>query len=295
MQSANKLYILLALAVYMASVAVYGLRWVIVLRRAGVRLRLRDAVEAYLAGILVNNITPSARAGGELMRIAYAYVKTGAAPAKLLNSVVFERISEAVPVVAIAVAALVEVLLSGGRARGLIIGVALMLAAIGLGAKYWDRLLEMASGRLGFSYDPGSEAALQRLLRDRRLLTVAAALGAAVWVMDILRLYLEALAVGWRAPLGHFVTASFLYLIIGLVAVTPGGVGIVEGGLAATFIALGAEPKQALAITIIERLISYVIASVLGLVVTLIGGGGRAWTLLKSRWRRTGFTPRLGA
>lgn len=262
------------------------------LQRAGVRLRLRDSMAAYLASILVNNITPSARAGGEFMRILYAYVKTAAPPVKLLNTVAFERICEAIPVIALAIVSIAEALLSGDRPLGMLLGFVLIVVATIVGIKYWDRILAIAAKRLGFDSQLDAEASVRRLISYRGLFAATVALSALVWVLDVLRLYVAALAVGWKAPLLRFALASVMYLVVGILAVTPGGLGIVEGGLTAVFVALGAEPSVALALVMIERLISYGFASLVGLLVVVIGGGPQAWTLLKSRWHRTGFTPR---
>lgn len=283
---------MLALLLYFVSVLIYAVRWVIVLQRAGVGLRLRDSMAAYLASILVNNITPSARAGGELMRILYAYVKTGAPLVKLLNTVAFERICESIPVIALAFVSISEALLSGNRPLSVLLGSVLIVIATIVGVKYWDRILTIAAKRLGFDDQLDTEASVRRLISNKGLFAATIALSALVWVFDILRLYAAALAVGWKAPLLRFALASVMYLVVGILAITPGGLGIVEGGLTAVFVALGAKPSVALALVMIERLISYGFASLIGLLVVVIGGGPQAWTLLKSRWRRTGFTPR---
>lgn len=285
-------YVLFTLILYITSVSIYAVRWIVVLRKVGVKLRFRDSFAAYLASILVNNITPSARAGGEVMRIAYAYIKTSTPMIKLLNTVAFERICESVPVISLAAIAIFEALVAGDKPIGIIIEFFLIVAGVATSVKYWDKILAIAARKLGFGNNLDSSVSIKRLVKDRSLFIVTVVLSSIVWVLDVLRLYTAALAVGWEAPPLRFALASVMYLVVGLLAVTPGGIGIVESGLTAVFIALGASPSVALATVMIERLISYGFASLIGLLVIIASGGPQAWTLLRSRWRQTGFTPR---
>ncbi len=281
------------MGVYFLSVLLYALRLKIVLRYIGIKVSIFDAIAAHLLTVTVNNLTPSAKTGGEVARAAYVYAKTRASLANIVTAIAFERLSEAFPVTALALIALYAALIS--HSVNVYIVAAVMLPVIGIivGIKYWDKFMEYAlrkSEELGFVMINEKEelASLRKMTRNYTLLFIAVTLSTFVWILDIIRLYVIGLSVGWKAPFFRFMLLSILYLIIGLFAITPGGLGIVEGGLAAVLVALGAPANKAIAITIIERLISYGIATLTGSIVATLTGGWQAWKLLRSRWRRTG-------
>ncbi len=265
----------------------------IVLRYVGIRISVLDAIAAHLLTVTVNNLTPSAKTGGEVARAAYVYAKTKASLANIVTVIAFERLSEAFPVTALALIAFYAALMSHSVNVYIVAAVMLPILGIIIGFKYWDKFMEYVlnkSEELGFIMLNEEEelASLRKMAKNYTLLAIAVTLSTFVWILDILRLYVVGLSVGWRAPFFRFMLLSILYLIIGLFAVTPGGLGIVEGGLTAVLVALGAPANKAIAITIIERLISYGIATLTGGIVATLTGGWQAWKLLRSRWRRTG-------
>jgi uncharacterized membrane protein YbhN (UPF0104 family) len=104
-----------------------------------------------------------------------------------------------------------------------------------------------------------------------------------LWIQDVLRLACAALAFGVALPLTRLAALAVLAMIGGLVP-TLGGLGAVEGGLMAGLVAFGVEVPTAVAITAVERSISYGFSTAAGvLVVTLLGGR----SLLRAMWRRT--------
>ena len=294
-RSANLYYFLIALAVYLLSILLYALRLKIVLKYIGIKISILDAIIAQFLTITVNNITPSAKTGGELARAAYVHAKTKASLANIITAIVFERISEAFPITALALIAFYAALISHRVSIYVIAAIMLPVLGIILGIKYWDKFMEYLlrkSEERGLTLINEEEelTSLKEMIKDYKLLLLAIGLSSCVWVLDVLRLYIIGLSVGWHAPLFKFMLLSVFYLIIGLFAITPGGLGIIGGGLTAVLVALGAPADKAIAITIIERLISYGIATLTGGIIATLSGGWQAWKLLRSRWRRTGST-----
>ena len=284
----------LVIAIYLASVGVYAARLYLILRRLGIRCSYFDCVIAYMISILVNNVTPAAKAGGEFARVAYISSRAGLqSTALLINAVAYERVTEAIAVALLALYAVLTGIASNMRPLW---GLALVtVAGLVVVERYWDRLLEVAARRLPQRYSDMLglvEAArgmqMRRLLRDRVLLPVAVTLSLLVWVMDAARIRLIALGLGYSLSLDAAIVVSLLYLAVGLVAVTPGGLGIVEGGLAAALASMGIPLSGAVAVTLIERLISYGLGTALGLLALLSTGGRGAWRRLRSRWYLTG-------
>lgn len=77
----------------------------------------------------------------------------------------------------------------------------------------------------------------------------------------------------WQA-----IPLSMVALLGGLFP-TIGGLGAVEGGLTAALCLFGVELDKAIAITALERGISYVLATSVGGLVLLLIGGGELWRL----------------
>jgi uncharacterized protein (TIRG00374 family) len=90
-------------------------------------------------------------------------------------------------------------------------------------------------------------------------------LSAANWLLDVVSLALAFLTVGGRVPWGAVLLAFAGTKVVSSVGITPGGLGIVEGGLVATFVAYGSRGSVAVAAVLVYR----------GL--TLIGLVGLGW------------------
>jgi len=84
----------------------------------------------------------------------------------------------------------------------------------------------------------------------------------AAWVFEALRLFTVAHALAGGTPaLDNFnvVTAVFAMVTSSILTLvpTPGGLGAVEGGLTGILIFVGLQPGIALAIVIMDRIVSY--------------------------------------
>jgi uncharacterized membrane protein YbhN (UPF0104 family) len=109
--------------------------------------------------------------------------------------------------------------------------------------------------------------------------TVAAGLGfsALVWIEDIFRL----MAVGraFDVPLSLSQGAALVVVgVFGGFVPTIGGLGAVEGALVGTLLLFEVPLETAIAITTLERAISYGFSTGLGGLVVILSGGRRLWT-----------------
>ncbi len=107
-------------------------------------------------------------------------------------------------------------------------------------------------------------------------------LSALNWLLDVACLGLAFLAVGGRVPWGAVLLAFAGTKVVSSIGITPGGLGIVEGGLVATFVAYGVPGGTAVAAVIVYR------------ALTLIGLVGVGWVvagLLAVQARRTRHAP----
>jgi uncharacterized protein (TIRG00374 family) len=87
-----------------------------------------------------------------------------------------------------------------------------------------------------------------------------------IGVSDIIRLSAIFLALGYRPALSTLLVASSLEIIVGLVPLLPGGLVLVEGSLISILALLGIPLDVAMAATLIERGITFILS-------TIVGGG----------------------
>lgn len=270
-------YLFLALLTYYLSVVVYALRWKLVLRGMGKDAPLLELLKAILASIFMNNVTPTSRGGGEVLRIAWISKRKGIPLGISTTSVVYERILESIPVFALFLVGMFY--FSQVPETAAFIVMALIIAVW----VKWDWFVKLSFKlfRKGVS-----EEEVERIasLKDKHHITLGGiVLSSCVWILDVVRLKLVTLAFGLHLGWGLLVVISVANLILGLIAFTPGGIGIVEGGLVGVLIHFGIPMALAVPITLLERFISYVMSSLVGFFVLVTSGGWGIWRALKSQ------------
>jgi uncharacterized protein (TIRG00374 family) len=92
-----------------------------------------------------------------------------------------------------------------------------------------------------------------------------AVLAALIWLMDGLRVYLVAEALGADLTLAEAVVVSLLSALVTIVPFTPAGLGVVEGFMIWLLLQVGVMQDTAAAIALIDRSITYLSLIVVGL------------------------------
>ena len=276
--TASLKYLALAFVTYYVSVVIYGVRWKLVLKGVGRDAPLGELVKATLASIFMNNVTPLSRSGGEILRMAWVSKKANIPTGVSAVSIVYERILETIPVFALFLVGMSY--FSSEEPLPLVV---LGIAGIALIWIKWDSFVRL-SLRLFRTQVTEEEMEKIASLRGMHNLNLAAiTLSSSIWLLDVVRLKLIALAFGLNLPWSLMAVISIANLLLGLVAFTPGGIGIIEGGLIGTLTYFGVPTALALSITLLERFVSYVASSLVGLAVLLTSGGVEIWKALKSQ------------
>jgi hypothetical protein len=266
-------YTVAAVSLYALSLVIGGLRWQVILRGMGHEVRLREAVLTNLTSIFVNNITPG-RVGGEVFRVAMLRQRAGIDVATLTVSLGYDRLADLVPVAVMIVLSLptLRQVLSG--ARSVLMGVAVL--ALVLALVIWA----LRRARSSAAWLARWRERFSTFQVGRTAMAWAVVWAVCIWAMDLGRLLIVAAAFGVSISPLQAITLSVVAVLGGLLP-TIGGLGAIEGGLTAALVLYGVSLEQALAITLLERAISYALATLVGGVTLLLLGGGKLWRLTR--------------
>jgi putative heme transporter len=83
-------------------------------------------------------------------------------------------------------------------------------------------------------------------------------LSAVNWLLDVVSLAFAFKAVGGAVPWGAVLLAFAGSKVVSSIGITPGGLGIVEGGLVAVFVAYGVNGSTAVAAVVVYRALTFV-------------------------------------
>ena len=243
-----------------------------VLRLTGAKLAMPGLLFLSLANDAIANTVPGGPAVSSAYRYRY-YRKHGASSEGAGWTIFTVLIAQAI---AMSLILLVGVLIAlagsatGANTRTAIAGMVIIIAAIAVLARR-DLVLRVAAatvrvlGRAGIG--ERIAATLERM-RQIPLGTWQAAwvvvLAAGVWLADFGCLLFAFRAVHAAIPWSGVLLAYCVADIAGMLPVVPGGIGIVEGSLAAIMAAYGADRASALAATLSFRLVSFWLAIVVG-------------------------------
>jgi glycosyltransferase 2 family protein len=279
--------VLAAFVVYYAGFPLRGWRWTKLLR--GVGYKVKDGTEILFLSWLVNCIVPAKL--GDLYRAYLLKENSSVSATKTLGTVFMERILD---LIVIAVLGLMAgyIRFRGSLnnlpptaqfifALGVIVVVLLIVALVAMRnfgrrviavlplphkvVDFYDRFEEGVFGSVGI-----------------RRLPVLGAMSVMIWATEAMRLYLVVRALGFSDVDLGLSGAMFVALIGSLltaVPFTPGGLGLVEGGMGLVLTKVfNADPSHALAIILVDRTISVFSIVVLGSIAYVLSskprGGG---------------------
>jgi glycosyltransferase 2 family protein len=267
-------YFFLAFLAYLLSVYLFAVRWQKVLNSIDYELKAVDLVPVIFGGIFANNLTPASRAGGEPLRIFWINKKFGINYTDGFISILFERLVEAIPISVLLIYVVysfpsLEIKFLPVRNSLTLNSTYLLLLGLfvaGLALWYFREKLSSPLNRVKMHWR-----------KLRKSFTAVLLLSSGVWVLDVIRLKLIALALDLPLSLHLIATVSILYLVLGSLPITPGGLGIVEGGLISILLYFGLPLASASSFVFLERVISLGLSSVIGFFYLFYYGGFKIW------------------
>ena len=270
---------MLASSAYLLSVYFFAVRWQQVLSSIGYNLKAVNLLPIMFGAAFVNNITPASRTGGESLRIVWANRSFGITYTHALITIIFERLVEAIPVALL----ILYVLYLSPSFESLLL---LQKKILPLNSSLVWIVILIGTGIVVLFFLKKSSFFVRKLYQDWKQLNRSFApvllLSCGVWALDVIRLKLVASALSLPMPLDIIIVFSVLYLILGCLPITPGGLGIVEGGLVSLLLYFGLSPASAGSFVFLERFVSYGLSSLIGILYLFYYGGFKIWKDTKS-------------
>jgi glycosyltransferase 2 family protein len=274
-------YVILAVLVYLLSVYLFAIRWQQVLACIGYDLKATSLTPIYFGAIFINNVTPGGNmAGGEYFRIYWANKSLGIRFIDALKTIFFERLVEVIPVAALFIYILYSF-------PSLEIKFLPQINHLTLNSINLLLLVFLAGGMIIWYFQERFNSFLLNVKQNwkqlKRSFFPVLFLSCGVWTLDIIRLKLVALALNINIPLKLIVTVSILSFLLGALPLTPGGLGIIEGGLISVLLYLGLPLGPAGSFVLLERFVSYGLSSIIGFMYLFYYGGFKVWKKAKER------------
>ncbi|MDI6644727.1 MAG: UPF0104 family protein [Methanobacteriaceae archaeon] len=285
---ANIWYIILAIIIQIFTYALWTLRWSITTNAVGISIRKRHLFPMLMVGLAINNITPSARGGGEPVR-AYILSKYSKTPFEnTFATVIADRGLDTFPFIVLAIITIISMVLFFNLPKWIVIAlvialfiiiVAFILAIIiSVNKRFAERfttLLVVITKKISIKRSQqiedkaleaihGFQDSIRIMLKDKQILFYGLPLSFFIWFMEIIRVYIVFSAFNADVSLIIIAEVFVIASLIGLIPFLPGGLGAVDGMMIVLYSYAGVSPSVSAAATMIERLISFWLTSMIG-------------------------------
>ena len=284
-------YIIIAMAMQVFTYYLYTLRWKILNGVAGMDTSIKHLLPIVMVGLAVNNITPSGRGGGEPVRAYILAREDDYLMEETFATVVADRALDTFPFVVLAVLTIIGMALTFKFDLWLlvlmvvaVIVIVIILAVliymsinpkfglrvdgwiIGLVRRFYkknsDELEEKIHGVIN-----GFQDTMKMVIYNKKVLYYALPLSFVIWVFEILRVYFVFMAFGARVSPIVIGEVFILASLAGMIPLLPGGLGAVDSIMIIFYSAAGITSSISAAATVIERLISFWMATIIGLMI----------------------------
>jgi glycosyltransferase 2 family protein len=283
-----------------AIILVWTLRWKLILDVVDTAPKFSTLTMMLLASLFGNNVTPSA-AGGEPLR-AYLLREVEGTPFEIgFATSTADRVFEFLPFVLISIIAALFLLSWDIPPVTRIFVIAMIIVSIiifgiliyagfrkeitqriviSIAKSIYPTALRLSKKDISFNeirekiifYINRFSTGFITALQDRNVFMVAFVLSFAMWGLDMLRMYVCFGALGVYPPILALVIIYTIGILISLLPLLPGAWGIREATLIGLFAVVGISADVVMAASLIDRLASYIIPTILGALAALYYG-----------------------
>ena len=297
LKQANPWYIVLAVILQFITYYLYTLRWFIINKSADMgNVTIKKLFPMVLLSLAVNNITPSGRGGGEPVR-AYVLSKESDYTFDMTFATVLgDRALDTFPFIILAIITIVGMIFTFTLSPIWIIiliacvtvitilvviiiymsvnesfGLKLTIWIIKLVKRFYKKFKPRHAIQIK-NYVSGFQKTMKVLITDRNVLLYALPLSFIVWFIEILRVYFVFLAFGANVSIVVVAEVFIIACLVGMVPLLPGGLGAVDGIMILFYSGAGITASISAAATVVERLISFWMTTILGLIALSVYG-----------------------
>lgn len=297
LKNANPWYIIIAVILQCITYYLYTLRWYIINKSADMGdVTIKKLLPMVLLSLAVNNITPSGRGGGEPVR-AYVLSKESDYTFDMTFATVLgDRALDTFPFIILAIITIIGMIFTFelspvwiGVLVACVTAITILVVIIiymsvneSFGTKLTNWIVKLVK-RFYKKYQPkhevqirdyvsGFQRTMRVLITDRNVLLYALPLSFLVWFMEILRVYCVFLAFSANVPLVVVAEVFIIACLVGMVPLLPGGLGAVDGIMILFYSGAGITASISAAATVVERLISFWMTTILGLIALSVYG-----------------------
>jgi len=267
---------------FVAEIASFACAWA--LQRLALRTGKWFAIAtAQISGNAFSRIVPGGAAAGAAIQYRLL-VGSGLDPTTIGTGLTATTFISSATLFALPVLALPAIVFGAPAPSGLVqsawLGAALFVLAIAVGAlllsadrplRWVGTMIERIQNRMHKDRPPKTGTA-EKLVRERN--AIRAILGSRWWLalitawgnglLDYLALLAALTAVGAKPRPALVLLAYVAATVLGMIPITPGGLGFVEAGLTATLTLAGVSAADAVLATLAYRLVSYWLPLVAG-------------------------------
>ena len=291
LKTANPTMILAAIGVQILVYILYTLRWKSFVHMANINVGFRQLLPMTMVGLAVNNITPSGREGGGPVR---AYILSKESDSKLKNTfatVMADRMMDLIAFVVLAVITLSVTIFKFQMAHwfafilvAAVIAITIIICLLTylclkphFGYRFEKFILRIVR-RVYKKGSPNMEAsmhenilgfrkAMRVLLTTRKTFYWCLPLSFLIWALEIFRVFLVFSAFGPTLNFEGIGEVFIIATLVGMIPLLPGGLGTVDGTMIRFYSKAGIAVSLAAPVTIIERLISFWMTSIIGFMI----------------------------
>ncbi len=288
LKNADPFYIVLALISQFATLVLLTMRWGIVIRSLDILIPKRQLFPMLMVGMMINNITPSGRGGGEPVR-AYMLGRSSECSIEFsLATVIVDRALDTFPMLFLAIVTIISMVLFFELNMGVIIALVSTVIIISIvflvfmymcinetaGEKIVSWILKIIR-KFYTNYEGVLEEkahvaltnfqySFKLMIKDKKVAIYGILISCLSWALEIIRVYFVFCAFGVHASIIVIAEVFIISCLLGMIPLLPGGLGAVDGSMVLLYSAAGITSSISAAVTVVERLISFWMVTALG-------------------------------
>jgi len=280
-------FLLLGIFIEFFLFGLWGYRWKIILGTTKEKISLKNLYLSLFIGILFNNITPSAKSGGEPVRAYILSRMENISSERAFATVTADRAFDSFPYVFLSLFSIIYLfffkdvppLIKYVLIFALLFSIFLLVMTVYLciNLKTTERLIFGIINFVGRFFPKAKEyshlvdekliafnSTVLKISKDRITMTKAIIISFLMLFCSFFRVYFMFAAVGYNVDILVPIIVTIIAILVSAVPLLPGGLGTTEGIMILIFSIFGISTAISASVTLLDRLLSYWLGIFLG-------------------------------